>query len=158
MLKIQFFTALFVIFIASIGIILIGYGFEFIGGLYYCSLCLYQRYIYFSTAVLPIIGLMRSQARIFILWLCGFIFILGGVIALYQVGTEFNFLNLPQICKVDQHAETIKELQTQLLYRQPVPCNKAPWELFGISIAGYNVISSLLLSIFSFYVATRKQS
>jgi len=39
--------------------------------------------------------------------------------------------------------------------RQPVQCDVVQWSIFGISLAGLNLIASVLLLIFGFVMARR---
>ncbi len=34
-----------------------------------------------------------------------------------------------------------------------MPCDEVPWSLFGVSMAGYNVLASLGLALASFWAA-----
>ena len=44
-------------------------------------------------------------------------------------------------------AEVIEALKAQLLARQPVSCDTPSWLLFGVSLAGWNLVASVLLAI-----------
>ncbi len=50
---------------------------------------------------------------------------------------------------------SIAELREQLLETRFIPCDEVPWSLFGISMAGYNVLASLGLALASFWAALR---
>ena len=42
----------------------------------------------------------------------------------------------------------------EILLNQPfAPCDKIPWELFGISMAGYNILACAFLAALSFWAA-----
>ncbi len=46
-------------------------------------------------------------------------------------------------------ARTIEELRAQILAAPVVRCDVVPWSLFGVSMAGYNVLASLGLAVAS---------
>ena len=46
-------------------------------------------------------------------------------------------------------------LRAQLAARPPKPCDQVDWTLFGISFAGYNLMASLALAVFSLAGARR---
>ena len=45
-------------------------------------------------------------------------------------------------------ATTIEDLRAQLLAAPIVRCDEIPWSLFGVSIAGWNAVASLALTVF----------
>ena len=52
-------------------------------------------------------------------------------------------------------AETVEDLRRLLLAQPVVRCDEIPWSLFGVSMAGYNAIVSLMLGAASLFAAVR---
>jgi len=46
---------------------------------------------------------------------------------------------------VDTAADTVDALKAQILRQQPVRCDEAAWSLWGISLAGWNLLASLIM-------------
>jgi disulfide bond formation protein DsbB len=53
---------------------------------------------------------------------------------------------------------TIEELRRQLEATPVVRCDEPAWTLFGISMAGYNVLISLALAAFSLTAGVRRKA
>jgi disulfide bond formation protein DsbB len=49
----------------------------------------------------------------------------------------------------------IEQLREQLLATDFVPCDQVSWSLFGVSLAGYNLLVSLVLGSASLWAAKR---
>lgn len=127
------------------------------GGLRPCDLCIYQRWPYVATIVLGVASLSIAgiPARRALLALCGAAFLVGGGIAAYHVGVEQHWVQGPAACSGGGEATSIEELRRQLMATPIVRCDEIAWSLFGISMAGYNVIASVLLAGFALVAAAR---
>ncbi len=134
---------------------------QYIGGLAPCDLCLWQRVPHGAVIVIGIGALLwfrGPRERKFLAWLAAVTFAIGAGIALYHVGVEQKWIDGPTICSGPASlnaAQTIEELRAQLLGTRVVRCDEIPWELFGISIAGWNALASLSLMLFCGAAAAR---
>lgn len=130
---------------------------QYWGGLVPCELCIYQRWPYVATGALSavaIVFLRPPGARRVVAGLCALIFLVGGAIAFYHTGVEQGWFAGPSACTgVPMEATTVEELQRQLFAAPIVRCDEVQWSLFGISLAGYNVIASLVLAAASAVMA-----
>ena len=89
---------------------------------------------------------------------CGVAFAVGAGIAFYHVGVEEGFFDGPSSCSgVPMDAQTIEELKKMLLAAPVVRCDEVPWSLFGVSMAGFNLIASVILAIGCAFVALRPE-
>ncbi len=128
------------------------------GDLLPCVLCIYQRYAYLGAAAFGLLGLIagpRTGARRAAVALAGLAFLTGAAIAAFHVGVEQQWWRGTAGCHApafDPNA-AIAELRKQLLETNFVPCDEVQWALFGISMAGYNVLASLGLALASFWAA-----
>lgn len=146
-----------VVMLASIAVLGTALVSQFWGGLQPCDLCIYQRWPYVATIVLGAAGLFLAgiPARRIVLILCGAVFLVGGAIAAYHVGVEQHWVQGPAACSGGGEATTIEDLRRQLLATPIVRCDEIAWSMFGISMAGYNVIASVLLAGFALVAAFR---
>lgn len=128
---------------------------QYVGGLQPCILCLYQRAPYVVTIVLSgsALALMAFSGRPQIalargvLAVCAAVFIVGAGIAAYHVGVEQGWwLGTASCSGPDLNSMTIAELREHLLQAPIVRCDEVAWSLFGISMAAYNILTSLALS------------
>jgi disulfide bond formation protein DsbB len=131
---------------------------QYWGGLQPCVLCIYQRYAYLAAAAFGLFGLIagpRTSARRATVALAGLAFLTGAGIAVFHVGVEQLWWRGTSECHApvfDPNA-SIADLRKQLLGTSFVPCDEVQWSLFGISMAGYNVLASLGLTLASLWAA-----
>jgi disulfide bond formation protein DsbB len=124
--------------------------FQYVGGLQPCELCLIERWPYYAAIPLLLLALAAGVRRpiapaILAVVLIGFL--AGSAVAVYHVGVEQHWFAGPSACTGPASAaHTIAELKAQLLNQQPVRCDVVQWSLFGVSLAGWNLIASLALA------------
>ncbi len=125
---------------------------EHIFGLKPCILCLYQRYVQvLATIFAGVVAFVLPKRTLYGLVGCSLLLLVVAGIALYQVGVEEHWVKAPAICAGGlQPATTIEELQRQIASNNVVPCDRPGFTLFGISLAGYNVMFSLFLVMVCF--------
>ncbi|WP_282607471.1 disulfide bond formation protein B [Pelagibius sp. Alg239-R121] len=124
---------------------------EIWGGLDPCVLCIYQRYAYGAAMIFGIGAFVvadRPKLRRMEILLAALAFLAGAGIAMFHVGVEQQWWQGTESCyapAVDFNA-SIDDLRQQLLAKKPATCDQVAWSLGGISIAGYNVIASLIFA------------
>jgi disulfide bond formation protein DsbB len=142
------------ILIASVVILGSAMASQYIGGLVPCNLCLVQRWPYWLTIAASVVALLavtRPGLRRALVGLCGVAFAVGAGVAFYHVGVEEGWFAGPASCTPTTGlANSIEELRRQLLATPPVRCDEVQWALFGISMAGFNLIASVILATASF--------
>lgn len=149
-----------IVFLAAVVVLGTAFASQHWGGLQPCVLCLYQRYPYAIVIVLmALAGVLadRGGGRIAITLLAasGLTFLAGAGIGVYHVGVEQHWWAGTAECGSTDSADTIEALRAKLLGRAPVRCDEVAWSLFGISMAGYNVLVSLGLAGFAGWAAQR---
>ena len=133
---------------------------QYWGGLYPCVLCIYQRYAYgaaMAFAALAFLLAASPAGRRLALIGSGLAFTAGIAIAVFHVGVEQKWWQGTAECHAPQLPEnaTVEQLREILLNRPFAPCDRIAWELFGISMAGYNVLAYALLAALTFWAAFR---
>ena len=121
---------------------------EHVADLSPCSLCLYQRDVYWAVVALSIAGIVgrptTAMCRVCVFSIAVSLLV-GSGIALAHVGQEQGWWE--EACPVPQLADISLEQAQQLLLHTSAPsCGDVQWSLFGISIAGYNALYSLSLA------------
>ena len=136
--------------IAAFSIIVVGSAIssEVFGGLAPCVLCLYQRIPYAITIVLGLVGFAAPRLLLPALVLAALAFLTGGGIAVFHVGVEQAWWQGTEACVGSSGATTLADLEAQIMASPVTRCDEAPWSLFGISMAGYNMVASLTLAVF----------
>ena len=127
---------------------------QHVGGLEPCPLCLLQRLpyalnIFLGAAALLIVG--RGRNPVALIAVIGVIFALNATIAFYHVGVEQDWFGGLAACAGGGATPgSIDELRTMLLDRPPPPpCDVVQWSLFGVSMAGYNMLYAAALAAIS---------
>ena len=69
----------------------------------------------------------------------------GAAVAVYHVGIEQHWWRGPTSCTAASTPASLEELKAQIMATPVVFCDKIPWSLFGISMAGYNAIASFVV-------------
>jgi len=136
----------------SLATIASAWGFQLIGGLPPCPLCLQQRWAYYAAIPLTgaalywLSGSRNIPAARAVLLLSALAMLAGAVLAAYHSGIEWRWWEGPTTCTGDLLAGTggvLPDLDNAMVIR----CDEAPWRLFGLSLAGYNVLISLALAV-----------
>jgi disulfide bond formation protein DsbB len=143
--------AAFLILVASAAVLGGALLFEHVGGLPPCTLCLYERWPYKVAIVLSLVALMTGErpATRWIVVLCAGLFAAGVVLAFYHVGVEQHWFAGPSACGgTDAPADSVEALKAQIMGRKPVRCDEVLWALFGVSLAGWNLLASAGLAVF----------
>jgi disulfide bond formation protein DsbB len=139
------------VFLLAAASILTALGFEHLGGLQPCELCLMQRYAYYAGVPLTFLALValtagqqRAAASLFVL--VALTFLANAGLGVYHAGVEWHFWPGPAACSGSQQLTTnAGNLLDALKTTNVVRCDQAAWRMFGLSFAGWNVIASLLI-------------
>jgi disulfide bond formation protein DsbB len=73
-------------------------------------------------------------------------------IASFHVGVEQAWWAGLEKCgsNINEAVMTLEELRLKVLGAPVTKCNEIAWSMFGISMAGYNAILSLMMAVFTF--------
>ena len=79
----------------------------------------------------------------------GFISLGELALAGYHVAIQQHWVSLPAFCATQDFDsfDTVESLRDQILQTPFVRCDKVTWHLFGLSLAAYNALLSLMLAI-----------
>ena len=142
-------SILLVVLIVSIGVIAGALLFQYVGGLQPCELCLAERWPYYGAIVIAALALATDRRRALSgIALLALIFLGSAGLAAYHVGVEQHWIEGPTACTGGASgAKSAEELMKFLQNQQPVRCDEVQWSLLGLSLAGWNVVTSLLLLV-----------
>ncbi|MDH3702108.1 MAG: disulfide bond formation protein B [Alphaproteobacteria bacterium] len=125
----------------------IAYASQYLGGLEPCQLCLYQRWPWWAVLAIAGTGLWpktNDRLRRALTGLCGGILLGGAALAFFHAGVEQGWWEGLASCGGGSVPGSLAEMQKML--NQPiVRCDQPAWTLFGVSMAGYNGLASLLI-------------
>ena len=122
--------------------------FEYVGGMAPCSLCIWQRWAHLAVIACAVASLGfnagapdRLRAGLAITMMAA----LSSVgIAGYHAGVEWQLWAGPGGCTAALNmGADAADLVDSLLATPVVRCDDVPWSLFGLSMAGWNMLLSL---------------
>jgi disulfide bond formation protein DsbB len=128
--------------------------FQLVLGLVPCPLCLEQRYAYYASVVLAaLVALAAARGAPRGVLLVGLALLACAAIAnaglgTYHAGVEWGFWQGPTDCtgpvgNLGSAGNLLERLDTVKVVR----CDEVQWRFLGLSLAGYNVLISLLMAL-----------
>jgi disulfide bond formation protein DsbB len=137
--------------VGSAALLLGALGFQYIGEIMPCVLCLYQRIPHVAGIVLMLIAYFVSprRGRVYaaVFLAAAIVYYIDAAMAGYHVGVEYKWWPGPDKCSATNlGAKTLEELQAEVMATKPVRCDEVQWRMFGLSMAAYNFIFCLLLA------------
>ncbi len=131
---------------------------QYWGGLVPCELCLLQRWPWRVAIAISLVALLVGN-RPSLPWVAlvlAIVFAVSIAFAFYHVGVEQKWFAGPSACTSSGAAAmTLEELERQLHDTTVVMCDKIQWSLFGISMAGWNMLASLVMTVICAVVFVR---
>ncbi len=130
----------------SLATLLGAFGFQYLGDMAPCKLCLWQRWPHAAAVVVGLVAL----------WLPGRALpLLGALAALctaaigaYHTGVERGWWEGPNSCTTGPIAGlSTDDLMARIMAAPLVRCDEVPWEMFTLSMASWNAIASLGLAL-----------
>ena len=128
--------------------------FELVLGYRPCALCLQQRTPYYVGLPIAAVALIMSAfgARVHLLK-AGLIaiflaFVFGAALAAWHAGIEWGFWPGPADCsgRSGGGPALAQDLLGAMKATRVVSCTDAAWRLFGLSLAGWNALVSMVLA------------
>lgn len=129
--------------------------FQYLGGLAPCTLCIWQRWPHLAAVVIGLAAL-ALPGRV--------LPVLGAVAALatagvgaFHVGVEQGWWQGLASCSAGSIAGLSVDdlLNPNVAVAAPVRCDEIPWSMAGLSMAGWNMVLSALLSALWLLAAAR---
>jgi disulfide bond formation protein DsbB len=144
-------TRAFTAFVLGASAVVLGGAFasQYWAGLAPCELCLLQRWPWGVAIVISFVATMvGSRAALPCLTLLlAAVFIVSSGLAFYHLGVERHWFAGPTACSgTATAADTLEALKAQILHQHPVRCDEPAWSLWGISLAGWNLLASLIMT------------
>jgi disulfide bond formation protein DsbB len=113
------------------------YGF----GLFPCEMCWWQRYAHFAALVPAVLAfVVKGAGQRLMVELAGLIILIAALLGGYHAGVEYGWWEGITTCATTATAGG--DPLEAILNAPIVRCDTAPWDLFGISLAGWNFLIS----------------
>jgi disulfide bond formation protein DsbB len=129
----------------SLALLAAAYLFEYVGGLAPCPLCLWQRWPHALAALLGVAALVAPLRPVAVIGAAAMV--ISAALGLYHVGIEQAWWAGPATCAAPDIAGlTPDQLFDRIMAAPVVRCEEIAWQMFGISMAGWNALASLGLA------------
>lgn len=130
----------------SAALLLGAFGFQHLGGLLPCKMCLWQRWPHGAAVIIGVAALGLRMAPL--AWLGALAAGTTGAIGAYHAGVEWGFWPGPASCSgggLDMGGMTGADLLSMNAPSGLVMCDEVVWSLMGLSMAGWNALASFAL-------------
>ena len=120
-------------------------GSQYLGGLYPCDMCHWQRWPHYAAILLAAIAFAAPAPwRRVLVIVAALAIATSGAIGVFHAGVEYGWWPgiLPCTAPIAPTGSAADRL-SQIMAAPMVRCDVAPWSLAGISLAGWNAILSL---------------
>jgi disulfide bond formation protein DsbB len=113
-----------------------------------CNLCLIERIPYFAAIILISLIFILNKFEKIISLIVIFFFIFGAVVSFYHFGIEQGFFSESLVCDLGNgnKASSAQDLLKQL-EKKTVSCKDVTFRILGISLATFNTVISLVISV-----------
>ena len=137
-----------IILIFSVFTLISAYFIQYILGHEPCNLCLLERLPYLAAIILiSLIFILNKYEKLIILTVSLF-FIFGTIVSFYHFGIEQGFFSESLVCNLSNNNTSLsaQDLLKQL-EKQTVSCKDVTFKVLGLSLATFNTIISLTISV-----------
>ena len=129
------------------GLLAGAFAFEYVGGLFPCEMCWWQRWAHFAAFAFALVA-VGGGARLpdrgrSLVWLAALAILTSGLIGFYHAGVEADIFEGFTQCTASNLGGSSEDLLERIMAAPLVRCDEVQWALFGISMAGWNAILSI---------------
>lgn len=121
-------------------------GSQYIGGLYPCEMCHWQRWGHYAALGLAMLsfgfGSRQDGARILVL-LAALGILASGLIGAYHAGVEAGLFEGFTQCTAGGAGGSTGDIIAEIMATPLIRCDQVQWSLFGVSMAGWNAVLSI---------------
>ena len=135
------------VLIFSVFVLVAAYFIEFILGHKPCNLCSIERIPYLASIILISFVFILNKYEKTISLIVALLFAFGSIVSFYHFGIEQGFFDESLVCNIVGNSEDLSsENLLKELKKNTVSCKDVTFTLFGLSLATFNTIISLIIS------------
>jgi disulfide bond formation protein DsbB len=126
------------------------FAFQYIGGLAPCHLCLLQRYPHGAAVAIGAVALLipGTQMGRLLPWAGALAALTTAAYGAYHTGVERHWWAGPDTCTSGPIGQlSAKDLLAQIQAAPVVQCDQVAWQMFGLSMASWNMLAALVLVV-----------
>jgi disulfide bond formation protein DsbB len=122
------------------------FGSQYLGGLYPCEMCWWQRYAHFVALAFAVPSFFfpaRLGAARMLVLLAALAIAVSGGIGVYHAGVEAKIFDGFTQCTALSNSSNTAELLKQITHAPLVRCDEVQFRFLGVTLAGWNAVLSL---------------
>ena len=132
------------------------WGSQLIGGLVPCEMCHWQRWPHYAALAVALLAFVpRAPQRLLVL-LAALLIATSGVIGVLHAGVEYHWWPGFTACTAAIGGGSKADVLKSIMNTPIVRCDAPQWQLFGISLAGFNAIISIGSALVILFLLTRR--
>ena len=130
---------------------------EFILGHEPCNLCKIERIPYIGSIIIISFLIFTNRWERILLSITLLLFIFGLVTSIYHVGIEQGVFSESLLCELglNTNIQNPEDL-LKSLKKAPISCKDVTFKIFGLSLATFNAVLSILISCILFRLVLKK--
>ncbi len=122
-------------------------GSQFLGGLYPCEMCYWQRWPHYAAIALAALSFVvpGADARRVLVALAALAILTSGAIGVFHAGVEYHWWQGITACSstITGAGGSATDMLARVMAAPLVRCDAPQWTLGGISLAGFNALFSI---------------
>jgi len=132
--------------LGSAGLLAGAFAFEFIGGMAPCELCLWQRWPHAAAVGIMVLALLMPGRMLPLLGMAAALASAG--VGMFHAGVEQGWWEGLAACSGGSISGVSMAdlLNPDASVAAPVRCDAVAWQMFGVSMAGWNAFASVILA------------
>ena len=134
-------------------------GSQYIGCLYPCEMCHWQRWPHYAAAALAIGSFaLRGQPDRgrSLVWLAGLAILASGLIGVYHAGVELGVFQGVTACTALIAGGSSADMLANIMATPLIRCDQVQWSFLGISMAGWNALISISSALVILWLSLRR--
>jgi disulfide bond formation protein DsbB len=131
-------------------------GSQYVGGLYPCEMCHWQRWPHYAALGLAVLGFVPAAPRRLLVVLAASAILISGAIGVFHAGVEYRWWEGLTTCSTNAVAGSSADIMNDIFATPLVRCDQAQWSLAGISLAGFNAIISLVMGAVILWLTSKR--
>ena len=133
-------------------------GSQYLGGLYPCEMCHWQRWPHYAALTLAIAAFaahgLPDRGRSFV-WLAALAIMTSGAIGAYHAGVEIGIFEGLTQCSTGPGGGSSADILADIMNTPLVRCDQVQFSFLGVSMAGWNAILSLASALLILWLSLR---
>ncbi|MHA6721811.1 disulfide bond formation protein B [Sphingomonas sp. RS2018] len=133
-------------------------GSQYIGGLYPCEMCHWQRWPHYGAIVVALIAFATAGGvRRGLVVAAALLVAASGVIGVFHAGVEYGWWpGITGCTSTVQMSGSTADVLEKIMAAPMIRCDVPQWTLAGVSLAGWNALVSLPAAIVALWLAVKR--